>query len=196
MSEAGDWVVVLAAGRGSRMGGPKALMTMGGETWWRVQMRRLGEAGLRQVWVVSDAVRDAMEAGEPSSEEVEWLVVADADAPMFESVLAGVSALEGEDGVRGVFVLPVDIPAARAKTWEALRGGADDVRVPVFGSGAGHPIWLGWDFVTAHVLPAPVDSRLDALTADVAQLVPVDDPSVAANLNTPGDVEVWLRGRR
>ena len=184
-----DWVVVLAAGNGRRMGGPKALMDVGGETWWRTQTRRLDEAGLRQVWVVSQTVRNAMESGDA---DPEWMVVADPDAPMFESVLAGLSALEGEDDVAGAFILPVDVPGAPPETWNTLRGDPTSVRVPTLDGATGHPIWLGWDFVERHVLSAPVDSRLDALTADAALRVAIRDPGVTTNLNTPEDVARWL----
>ena len=37
------------------MGGPKALMQVGGRVWWRIQEERLGAAGVAPVNMVSDA---------------------------------------------------------------------------------------------------------------------------------------------
>ena len=56
---AGISVVVLAAGRGTRMGGPKALMEVRGRVWWRWQREWLAPAeaaGATVVWLVSPVV--------------------------------------------------------------------------------------------------------------------------------------------
>ena len=53
-------VLVLAAGRGRRMGGPKALMMVEGEPWWMRQRRRIAEVGIPMTWVVSPQVLDEM----------------------------------------------------------------------------------------------------------------------------------------
>jgi CTP:molybdopterin cytidylyltransferase MocA len=173
------------------MGGPKALMDVGGRPWWRWQMERLDAAGLESVWVVSEDVRDTMEEG---GADAEWFAMGDGDEPMFDSVVAGVSALEDEDDVRGVFILPVDVPAPRAPVWEELAS-AGPVVVPTFEGKHGHPLYLSWGWVEERVLPVRAHAeqyRLDAMIRAEVREVDVDDPSVTMNLNTPEDVKRWL----
>ncbi len=193
--EGDEVAIVLAAGRGVRMGGPKALMMVGGRPWWRVQRERLRAAGVRDVWVVSREVRDSM-GREDSPERV---VIGDADAAMFASVVAGVVALR-DDSLRGVFLLPVDVPAPSVGVWKALRG-ADSPSVPTCGGRRGHPVWLPWSFVERAILPCAEDrvwvarTRLDRLVADEVVEVAVEDAGVLVNLNTSVDVERWEKDR-
>jgi CTP:molybdopterin cytidylyltransferase MocA len=181
-------VVVLAAGRGRRMGGPKALMEVDGDPWWREQERRLGALGARRVWVVSAVVREAMIGG---GMEAGRMVVGDDSRPMMSSVVAGALALR-DDPPAGVFVLPVDVPAAGRDAWAALAGGGGEVRVPEHRGVGGHPVWLGWPFVESRVVDAPEGSRLDELIGPVARRVAVEDGDVVVNLNTPVGVAAWL----
>jgi nicotine blue oxidoreductase len=185
-------VLVLAAGRGQRMGVPKALMNVNGPPWWVWQSRRLGRVGIPSVWVVSPEVRDTiMEDGPPPFK----LVDSDPDASMFESFLAGVRACE-VNPPQGVFVLPVDVPAPPRKVWQELCE-SGQVAVPTFEDTRGHPVYLPWEWL-AEVLRSMPDHahashlRLDALIAPVARLINVHDPLVATNLNTPEDVSRWL----
>ena len=187
-------VVVLASGRGTRMGGPKALMDVGGEAWWRVQERRLEGVGLARVWVVSERVELALrdEAGAPS-----WRVVGDEESPMLTSVLLGVRAAM-EMGAARVFVLPVDTPAPGRGVWDALAG-SGEVAVPEFGGERGHPICLRRGWVERNLLDGSCDpgtARLDGLVGVDAVMAPVEDGDCVVNLNTREDVEAWLmKGR-
>lgn len=189
-------VIVLAAGRGRRMGGPKALMTVDGEPWWRVQARRLRDAGCTPIWVVSPEVRAAI-AGAPDGPRA--LVEANPDAPMFDSLRAGVGHL-GPRTPERLFVLPVDVPAPGRATWDTLATArSDGVAVPVHAGRRGHPICLAQAWVDRVLRPAfaapPGPSvRLDGLAAPARTEVPVSDPAVVANLNTPADLATWLHG--
>lgn len=185
--------IVLAAGRGSRMGGPKALMMVGGRAWWRVQRERLHAAGVRDVWVVSPEVRESMRR---EREAPEVIVTGEPSAPMFASIVAGIVALRDE-GLGGVFLLPVDVPGASEAVWSALAR-CDRVCVPRCGDRRGHPAWLPWSFVERVILPRAGDAawimetRLDQLIAEDVVEVEVQDAGVVVNLNEPGDVEGWI----
>jgi nicotine blue oxidoreductase len=205
-----DHVLVLAAGLGRRMGGPKALMQVGGRPWWRVQAERLGAVGLPCTWVVNRQVErefvgtageggEGGEKGEPAS-----IVLADGHRPMIDSILAGVRVLgDAAPAPRGVFVLPVDVPVPSRAVFDALarggggRGGAAPT-VPAHGGARGHPVYLPWAWVERSLLAGPVaigglDWRLDAMIAPDARILAVDDPRVAMNINTPDDLERALR---
>ena len=182
-------VVLLAAGRGTRMGGPKALMLVGGRPWWSIQQDRLGS--LSHLWVASPDTAAQMRgcAGR--------VVLGDPDAPMFSSVQAGLLELGPE--VRGAFILPVDVPAPRRETLLALAAAAGDaVAVPVYQGKRGHPaalsgLWIDRVFDPARREPG---QRLDRLIAPELRELAVDDPSVTVNLNTPADLTAWLENRR
>jgi len=199
VSEAIDHVIVLAAGRGTRAGGPKALIQVGGRPWWQVQAVRLARTRLPITWVVSERVRAEIgTAGRLS------MVTADEAAPMFASVIAGLSALQSQAArgdhpkPRGVFILPVDVPAPEPQTFATLASGAADPcegAIPCYqGKGQnGHPLYLLWSLVEEALLGRDIrpDDRLDYLTEGLLNLVGVPDPNVIANLNTPADFQRW-----
>jgi CTP:molybdopterin cytidylyltransferase MocA len=190
--QAGAIAIILAAGAGSRMGAPKALMPVNGEPWWETQSRRLRTIGVPTIWVVSQAVNAAMPAGDPVRR-----IIADEKAPMLASVLVGARALLG-DPPSGVFILPIDTPAPDQKTWNDLAA-TGAVASPMFQEHRGHPVYLPWGWVRRRLLdPAldPASARLDHLIgADIVR-VPTDDPDSATNLNRPADLEQWLHRNR
>ncbi len=196
--EGRDVVLVLAAGRGVRMGGPKALMMVGGRAWWRVQQERLASAGIETVWVVSREVGAAMRRDLRQGDAAMEIAESDPGLPMFASVAAGIRALV-EGGVRpsGVFVLPVDVPAAGAAVWRALAAVGSRVAVPEYRGRRGHPVRLMWEFVERVIVPSLEDAgflaqaRLDRLVQGETTAVPVEDEAVVVNLNDPADVERW-----
>ncbi len=177
-------VVVLAAGRGTRMGRPKALMEVGGSQWWLLQRAALSALRARVVWVVSEEVRQAIER-EPGSSGMEF-AVSDPNAPMFVSALAGIRAAGGRD----VFILPVDVPCAAADVFESLCAAAS-VAIPEYRGEAGHPVFLPSAWIDEALSGAESNSssmRLDELIRPDAVRVAVDDLRVCMNLNTPADV--------
>jgi CTP:molybdopterin cytidylyltransferase MocA len=196
-------VLVLAAGRGRRMGGPKALMSVGGRAWWRTQAERLAASRRDAAWVVSPEVRAAMGEAGGRGGRAARLAESDPDAPMFASLLKGIELLR-PDPPAWVHVLPVDVPAPRRATLERLESaaGARGVAVPVAPASGGsrrrpgHPVCLSWAWIEGVLIPEarvqPVGSlRLDRLIAGTRVAVEVHDESVAVNLNTPADVRRW-----
>lgn len=191
----GDHVLVLAAGRGTRMGTPKALMNIDDEPWWVRQYGQLAMIGVLQTWVVSDAVHLRMQ----QREDVPNLVVTSPTKPMFDSLLTGLTHLS-HDPPRGVFILPVDVPVPQLAVFRTLAG-KERPALPEFQGRTGHPIYLPWAWLCERVLPPESGGRamplfgdqrrLDRITAKDRELVSVFDPTVLVNLNTPQDVENW-----
>lgn len=181
--------IILAAGMGRRMGGPKALMRVRGEPWWRVQRGALAAAGIPALWVTSERVEAELRASGfegPSA-------TADETAPMLTSLCAAVRSLAAHPPA-GVYVLPVDVPVPAPAVWSAL--GGDRIAVPVHGGRRGHPVYLPWPWVI-ETLPRAESAggRLDELICNLAAEVIVDDPRVRMNLNTPearAAYEAWL----
>jgi CTP:molybdopterin cytidylyltransferase MocA len=191
-----DHVIVLASGRGTRAGGPKALHKVGNEAWWQVQGRRLARTGLPVRWVVSETVAQAMHGSDLR------MVPGDEAAPMFASIMAGIESIDSDalhrtrdpERVRGVFVLPVDVPAPQPATFRRLSdamAGSQTLRaaIPTHGGEHGHPIYLPWRCVRERLLGRAhsPDDRLDRMIEGSRLEVPVDDPAVLMNLNTAAD---------
>lgn len=193
--DGGPRVVLLAAGKGRRMGGPKLVMDAGGRPWWREQSERLSAAGVRPIWIVAS---EHAGLGLPG-----LVVVGDGDAPMFESVRAGVLAWRDESGEAergpaggrgGVFVLPIDVPAPGAEVWRCVGEAAARLGSPVapeHGGAHGHPVFLPREWAD-RVAVAPPRARLDDLLRGALAYVPVDDPATVTNLNTPEALAAWL----
>jgi molybdenum cofactor cytidylyltransferase len=193
-------VVVLAAGKSSRMGQPKGLQVFAGRPWIEVQLAALGA---RRVVVVlghdHPRYREAVPALDGGSApaggdaRVEVVVNHDPDRGPFSSLQVGLAAVAGAPA----FVLPVDVPAASARVWEALEAALSpdsDAAVPLFEGRGGHPVLLAARFI-AVLRARPADDpalRLDReLAAARLTRVPVLDPRVRMNLNAPGDWEKW-----
>lgn len=191
--------VVLAAGRSARMGSPKALLDFLGRPF---------------------AVRilEALEALEVKTR----VVVLGPDAPRIQPVLAGHVCLivenpEPETGpiasLRGalralqplqpsaVLVWPVDLPHVRVATLErvleAHRLTEAPAVVPTFGERRGHPVIWG-SALFGELLASKAATRegaravLHAHEKEVVS-VPVDDPAVIDEVNTPEDYERLVR---
>src|SRR6266536_1406787 len=110
--------LVLAAGRGSRMGGPKALLQMEGETFLARVARLLRRPGVGAVTAVLgyDAARVAREAAVPPG--VELVVNERYDEGMLTSLLLGLDAAEARQA-DAVLVHPVDHPLVATETIDA-----------------------------------------------------------------------------
>lgn len=187
-------VLVLAAGRGLRMGGPKALMSVAGAPWWRLQEARLRRALVTPWWVIAPGDWTALPTGR-------WVAGRPAE-PMFESLRAGLSALLA-DAQRtgrppdGLFVLPIDVPAPSPRVWSAMLAalrappGPRPI-VPAYRGRAGHPVLLPWAWAAQRLADAPAGSRLDELIRESVSTVDVTDPGVVTNLNTPDDLAAWM----
>lgn len=185
--------MVLAAGHGTRMGVPKALMTIRGEFWWRRQQTRLLAAGVEPLWVVNARVADALGMHEPRP----WHTVpgdGESVRPMFASVAHAWTVTTPR---WCNFILPVDVPCPRAETFASLAAACGQgACVPVRAGATGHPICLSGRWVIEHLCTPPLPdagtARLDDMTRDIVQHIEVDDPDVGVNLNTPQSLEAWL----
>jgi len=174
--------VVLAAGRGERMGGPKALLVTPSGPLVSMHVARFREAGVRRVVVVT---RAACVAPLLDLEDAADVVVlgADTGAPA-ESLAWALGAATAD----WIFVTPVDALPAAATTLRALSDGVTDrvdALTPRVGGRGGHPVLVRRAVLSGE--PRPLRERLAAL-GPRRRFVDVDDPRVRTNLDTPEDV--------
>ncbi|HUG52983.1 MAG TPA: NTP transferase domain-containing protein [Vicinamibacteria bacterium] len=182
--------IVLAAGRGERMGGPKALLAVEGETFLARLARRLRRPGVAGVVAVlgHQAARVARESGLPPGVEV--VVNARYMDGMLTSILAGLDAAEAA-GAGAVLLHPVDHPLVEPETIDrvvaALREGAP-IAVPSHGGRRGHPGGFAratWDALRA----APAERGARAVLGQHPEWVRHVEggPGCRAGVNTPED---------
>jgi molybdenum cofactor cytidylyltransferase len=175
--------VVLAAGAGERMGGPKALLVVEGELLGRLHARRLREAGCVEVVFVTRAELVERFANDAV------VVVSRAPDPA-GSLAVGLGALAAHGG-DVLVITPVDAWPARVETIarlvDAVRTGAE-AATPRFAGRGGHPVVLRASALSTYAAsPRPLRDVLAAL-GDGRVRVEVDDPAVATDLDTPADL--------
>jgi molybdenum cofactor cytidylyltransferase len=133
--------IILAAGEGRRMGGPKALLRAGDETFLARVARLLSRPGVTTVLAVTghQAARVAAEAALPPG--VRLVENPAYGEGMLSSILCGLAAAEA-DGAEAVLIHPVDHPLVEPETVDAiaaaLAGGAV-IAVPSHEGRRGHP---------------------------------------------------------
>jgi molybdenum cofactor cytidylyltransferase len=190
--------IILAAGRSSRMGRPKALLRIGtsGPTFVNRLIGVLSAGGAAEVLVVGrqDDVELASEvdriAGEGSP--VRLVENANADRGQLSSVVAGLNAAD-RPGVRGVMVVPVDAPLVRMETISAMLHVFNTRQPPVvratFRGRHGHPVIFARRVFDGLRHADPGVGAKAVVRAHAADLIDLDldDPAIVLDVDEPGD---------
>jgi CTP:molybdopterin cytidylyltransferase MocA len=143
--------VVLAAGASSRLGQPKQLVRLAGETLLERAVRVAGKAGCGPVVVVLGASAEKIQA-ECSLGDARIVVNKDWAEGMGSSIRAGVGALEG---VKGCVVMTCDMPTVTAGHLRRLMG-SNSVTASAYAGRRGVPAYF----------PSAVFSNLMELRGD------------------------------
>ncbi|MGC2694294.1 MAG: nucleotidyltransferase family protein [Candidatus Angelobacter sp.] len=193
--------VILAAGSSSRMGRDKALLPWRDGTFLSAAILALQPA--------TELVLAVAGANAPTLEPIvdanaAFLVVNRCpEQGQFSSLQAGLREVLNRGRDAAILTL-VDRPPAEAETiqrlkQEFLKGtNRDDIWavVPEYGGKHGHPIVIGREMIEAF-LRAPVTSsarEVEHANQDHIRYVQVNDPLVAANVDTPEDFEKVRQG--
>ena len=179
------------------MGFPKALLLYRGKTFLETVLEACGAAGLEPAVVVlgPDAPNIL------SAIDLRGALVVRNEHPEtgpIGSIQKAVSAIINRP-VDGAVVWPVDQPHVLVGTVERLvqefRERHAAIAVPVRGGRRGHPVLFGRG-VFQELMDAPQDVGARAVTrADPARVaeVPVDDPAVLEDIDTPEAYEELIR---
>jgi molybdenum cofactor cytidylyltransferase len=187
---------ILAAGRSTRMGRPKALLTCGpGPTRSFVEHII---ASMR-----AGGVEDVLVVGRPDDVELVHALIASPAPARFipnvnhergqlTSIIAAVNAID-RPGVRGLMVMPVDMPLVRPETYAALLRAAAihtaSIVRAVCGGAHGHPVLFdraSFDALRRADLTAGAGAVLRASAARVVNLE-VGDPGVLRDVDSVDD---------
>ncbi len=183
--------ILLAAGQGRRIGVPKALLRLEGETFHARGLRAFRDAGLETIVVVNRDVDEALGVAHAGEHRV---LNPDPDHPsgMFESVrLAAGAAIERD--ASGALYLPVDLPLVTPSDIRAVvatLGRGASIVVPTHAERRGHPIGVSRS-VLAEILASPASTTLrDIVRRDAGRVVevPVSEGAILG-VNTPEDLD-------
>ena len=178
--------IVLAAGRGSRLGADKALLDLNGETAIARLTRAYRLAGLEDI----DVVRG--EGAETLPAELALRVVATGPGEMIDSLRAALAVIGAT--CQAILISPVDYPLVSAATLSAMvkeQVEADpDVLLPLYRERPGHPILVSRRLF-AEILAPDVASLREIIRhdRDRVRTLLVNDPWIHRDIDRPADLE-------
>ncbi len=174
--------VILAAGASSRMGSPKPLLELDGETFLD-RLIGLFAGVCRPVVVVLGYNADRIRAGIRRGLEAEIVVNPAPERGMLSSLQCGLARVTG-----GAMFTPVDYPCISRATVEALAAVAEaPVAMPTFAGRRGHPVRVSPE-VAAELRALPLDAQArDVIRRHSASTVFVEvaDEGIVNDIDTP-----------
>jgi len=178
--------LILAAGESRRMGSPKALLELHGETF----LDRLIGLFSPRCWpviAVLGARREIVRAGLRRAREAVLVENPDFHLGQLSSMQCGLRAVPADAG--GVLFTLVDHPAVAPATIAALLDSSAQgpLRIPRWDGRRGHPIWISKRLVPEFLaLPAGSSAR-DVVTQHASEIayIDVDDPGILADVDDP-----------
>jgi molybdenum cofactor cytidylyltransferase len=193
--------IVLAAGRSSRFGRPKALLPSGdGRTFIVRVLATLADAAADGAVVVTRAGDDALIAEvERCAPFARAVVNPDAERGQLSSLLTGLAAVD-RPGVRAVLVTLVDVPLVTADTVRRLlavaRSAAAVIVRPDYRGRHGHPVIFPRAFFDdlRSADPSAGAKRVIHDHQDAVRDVEVDDAGCVEDVDTPADYERLFGG--
>lgn len=192
--------VILAAGESSRMGRDKALLP-----WPPVDSQGIAKdtflsSAIRSLFSATDFVLVIVGNNEPLLAPIVYAngasVVTNPDASrgQFSSLQVGVQEVLNRGRDAAIITL-VDRPPVSAPTVRALRqafeGAPDNIWavIPEFNGSHGHPFVAGREMIEIFLHEPPLSNARDVehRHREQIQYLPVSEPFVAVNINTPED---------
>lgn len=179
--------IILAAGKGERIGQPKWQLTYQGKTFLDIIVAKLHAAALFDCACVvrSESI--------PENSLCQNIINPDPDNGMISSIFYGV---QNAALAAGYLIFPVDHPHIQATTLLALREAfathPEMVIQPCFQGEVGHPIIIPQSIATL-IPQLDYAGGLKQLLIDnqvVTKYVPVDDHGVLTNINLPSDLSI------
>lgn len=191
--------LLLAAGSGSRLGRPKALVTDDGVTWLARALAVLRDGGCQPLYVVVGASADEVSHEVPA--DAQSIMADDWADGMGASLRAGLRALTArEHGATAVVVMLVDTPGVTPDVVQRML--APDLephalRRSSYHGIPGHPVVIGRDHWAGVGESAHGDrGARDYLAANAAALVECGDLGSGDDIDTLQALSTWQQVRR
>ena len=195
--------VVLAAGRSTRMGRPKALLELpGGESFCVHIVDALLHAGVAPVVIVTRAGDAALRKtiARLSTDDVRVVINPDPDRGQLSSLQRGLTALDPAAPAAVVTLVDVPLvsPASIRRIVDAWTSSRAPVVRPERGGRHGHPIVVSRAVVAALCAAAPTGSARDVIAPFLPSSLDValEDEGLFADVDTPEEYARLLGRRR
>ncbi len=191
--------IVLAGGKSSRMGRPKALLPIGssGDTFFDRVTSTLLDAGIEDVIVVVGANAEAIRAASRPRPGVRIVDNPHHDQGQLTSLLAGLRVIDAARTTAALMTL-IDVPLVGGSTVRALiaaqrEHGAPVVR-PVSNGRHGHPVIFGRELFVELQRADPAHGAKPVVRAHAADMieVPVDDEGAFTDIDTREDYDRFI----
>jgi molybdenum cofactor cytidylyltransferase len=191
--------IVLAAGASTRMGKPKALLPLGGETFLSRILKTLHDAEVDDLLVVVGHDGAAIAASlAPLTFPVRVVENPDYSRGQLSSLQAGLRAAD-RPGVRGILVTLVDLPLISSSTVRAVldayhqHPGVAMAR-PVMGDRHGHPVVFDRRLFDDLRTGDPAVGAKPIVNAHLEAVlnVPVTDEGAFLDIDTPAEYERFI----
>ena len=182
--------LILAGGEGRRWGGPKAWASLpDGTSFLGSSFRTLQSAGAQPIVATLPPGTD-----DPGPTGLTTVVLPSSGLDMFASLVCGLGRLVEHPDWHVVAILPVDHPLVSPRTIVALSDATVTAAVPSFNGKHGHPICLARSVAEAILDETLAGPTLREILGSVDAIdVPVDDPGIIANCNTPEALSAALQ---
>jgi len=183
--------ILLAAGESRRMGFPKPLLRLNGETFL-THIAGSMLVAVERLIVVLGAHLDAVAAAVPADDRISVIQNPDYRLGQLSSIKRGLRAVS--TSADAAIVHLVDHPTVRPETFRRLAGEYRLSRKPIVvvrcGGRRGHPVLFDRS-IFDELQRAPIEGGARAVVKadnDRISYVDVDDPGVLLDLDTPADL--------
>jgi molybdenum cofactor cytidylyltransferase len=183
-------VIILAAGLGERLKtvGLKPFLLYKGKSFIQLAVEKVKSIGIDPLVIVTNKLYypQILECNFPASIQIN----PHPEQGMLSSILIGLNEIESSGA--GFFLCPIDYPLVQQKTYHKLllahQSQPHQIIKPVCNSRAGHPIVFPKNLIES-LKQAPLDQGARVVTRQhvhQTSFIPVDDPGILLNINTPG----------
>jgi molybdenum cofactor cytidylyltransferase len=193
--------IIPAAGRSERMGRPKLLVSIEGQTLIARVVNVLRTGGAERVLVVVppvDSAEGPAVLAEAQRAGAEVIVPLERPSEMRESIELAIARLADTRPPRWVIITPADCPGITPQLVALLLDQAarepEGLIIPAAEGRRGHPIVLPWE-LAAEIPRLPAGTGVNALMSAHSSRItelPVSSPDLGVDLDTPDDLRSWL----
>jgi molybdenum cofactor cytidylyltransferase len=181
--------VILAAGNSSRMGKPKALLTINNSTFLNSILNRARISKYRNIIVVLGQHYELVEKSILPKGAYDVIRNQHPEHGQLSSLQLALRCIK--EDIKGTLVALVDHPMVSEKTYRLIFKKANEqpgsIIIPTFRGRKGHPVYFSRKFF-AELLKAPLDQGARYVVSNNESeviYVPVDDAGIITDIDTP-----------